>query len=145
MGTWRPGRREVAIALVGYAALLAVVLLAPSSHAQSSSAGWLADLAARCGAPAWAVTQGRTEFVCNALILMPLAALGSWLWPRSSWQDWTAYTFAIAVGIEFAQGLLLPARTASFADVVANTLGGLAGAAVAGVVRWRLRGGRSSA
>ena len=125
----------------------AVVLLAPTSDSQSQGAGLLGDLADAVGVPGRFTTQARVEFVCNALILMPVSALGSLLWPRTTWRDWTAYVFVIAGGVELLQGLLLSARTASFVDVVANTLGGLGGAAVvAAWRRWRRwQRGRSAA
>jgi len=124
--------------LVAYCAFLAVVLLAPTAGPQSSSVGGLETLVQRLGAPAAFTGPGRVEFVCNALILMPVSALGSLRWPRTTWRDWTAYAFVIAGGVEVVQGLLLPARSASFVDVVANTLGGLGGAAAVALLRrWR--------
>ncbi|MGB0101357.1 MAG: VanZ family protein, partial [Nocardioides sp.] len=65
----------------------------------------------------------------------PVAALGSLIWSRLTWQEWTAYAFVGAGLVELTQGLLLPDRSATFSDVVANTLGGLIGAAVVAVVR----------
>lgn len=124
------------MALVVYSAFLAVVLLAPTSGTQSQSASWLGDLALWLGVPDHLVTQARAEFLANALILMPVSALGSLVWPRTTWRDWTAYAFIIASAVEVAQGLLLPQRSATFADVVANTLGGLGGAAAVALTRW---------
>ena len=43
--------------------------------------------------------------------------------------------FVIASGVELTQGLLLTDRTASYEDIVANTLGALLGAALVAVVR----------
>jgi hypothetical protein len=137
-------RRWVAAALVAYSLGLAFVLLVPNSEVPTSSSIWLADLAARSGAPAWAVEPARFEFVANALILMPVSALGSLLWPRTTWRDWAAYAFVIAGFVELVQGLLLPDRSATFVDVVANTLGGLGGAAFVAAV-CRLAGGGSPA
>jgi glycopeptide antibiotics resistance protein len=133
VGTRR--RRELAIILVVYSAFLAVVLLAPTSGTQSESASWLSDLALSLGVPDRFTSQPRIEFVCNALILMPVSALGSLVWPRTTWRDWTAYAFVISGFVELIQGLVLPQRTATFVDVVANTLGGLGGAVVVMVVR----------
>lgn len=121
--------------LVGYSALLAVALLAPTSGTQSELAQWVADLGRTVGFGPETATQARAEFLCNALILAPVALLGSLLWPRTTWRDWTAYGFLIAGSVELIQGLLLPDRTASFTDVVANTLGCLLGAGVVAVVR----------
>lgn len=122
-------RRWEVLGLLAYSALLAVALLAPTSATQSSMAGWIAG--------DW-LTQARAEFVCNALILVPVSALGSLVWPRTTWRDWTAWTFVAVVLVEAAQGLVLPHRTPAPVDVVANTLGGLAGAVVILGVR-RLR------
>lgn len=122
-------------ALAAYGIFLSFVLFAPSSGTQSEAASWLGDVARVVGAPDRLTTQPRIEFVCNALILMPLSALGSLVWPRTTWRDWAAYAFVIACAVEVSQGLLLSGRTASFVDVVANTLGGLGGAAVVAVLR----------
>jgi glycopeptide antibiotics resistance protein len=128
-------RQTLAGALVVYSAALAFILLVPSGAVPSGGASWTAELAGRLGAPAWAVEPSRWEFLANALILMPLSALGSLVWPRTTWRDWTAYAFVIAGAVELIQGLALPARSATFVDVVANTLGGLGGAAFVLVVR----------
>jgi glycopeptide antibiotics resistance protein len=130
-------QRRLTVALVAYSAVLALVLLAPTSGPQSTSARWVADLATGVGVPERIATESRVEFVLNAVILMPVSALGSLRWPRTTWRDWTAYAFVIAGAVELMQGLFLPARSAAFVDVVANTLGGLGGAvAVALVRRW---------
>jgi glycopeptide antibiotics resistance protein len=138
------GRRELAVVLVVYSAFLAATLLAPTSGTQSEGASRLGDLATSLGLPGRLTTQPRIEFVCNALLLMPVSALGSMIWPRTTWRDWTAYAFVIAGLVELIQGLVLPHRTATFVDVVANTLGGLGGAAVVMVLRG-LRGRRTGA
>jgi glycopeptide antibiotics resistance protein len=122
-------RGQLAIALAAYGVFLGLVLLAPTSGPQSTSAGWVADLVISLGVPERIATGARVEFVLNAVILMPVSALGSLLWPRTTWRDWTAYAFVIAAGVELTQGLFLPDRSATFVDVVANTLGGLGGAA----------------
>jgi VanZ like protein len=137
-------RRTIAVALAAYSAALAFILLVPSGAVPSDGASWTSDLADRLGAPAWALDPARWEFACNALILMPVSALGSLLWPRTNWRDWTAYAFVIAGAVELVQGLLLPERSATFVDVVANTLGGLGGAVAVALWRW-LRSGRTAA
>jgi len=131
-------RHSIVVALVAYGAALAFVLLVPAAAVPSSGASWTADLADRLGAPAWMVEPSRWEFLANALMVTPVPALGSLLWPRTTWRDWTAYAFVAAGAVELAQGLFLPARSATFVDVVANTLGGLLGAAAVWLAR-RLR------
>ncbi len=73
----------------------------------------------------------RVEVLMNAVIIAPLSFLGSRVWPRLRWQDWTAYAFVGATTVELVQGLLLPGRQASFSDIVANTFGALLGALLA--------------
>jgi glycopeptide antibiotics resistance protein len=134
-------RRAIAVALVVYSALLAVALLAPTSGTQSSMASWVADLGRALGFSAQTATQERAEFLCNVAILAPISLLGSLIWPRTTWRDWTAVGFLVAGSVELAQGVLLPGRTASATDVVANTLGCLAGALVIWISRRRKVGG----
>lgn len=133
-------RRVLLGLLVAYAVSLAVALLAPSSGTQSDLAREAAELAIRAGLDPMQVTQARAEFVCNALILVPVSGLGALIWPRSTWRDWTAAAFVLACAVEVLQGLLLPGRHPSAVDVVANTLGGLAGALAGTVVRAAVRG-----
>jgi hypothetical protein len=121
-------RRAARVALAAYAAFLAFVLLNPSADVPSSSVSWLAETASRIGLPGPLVVPGRVEFVANVLILIPLSFLGSVLLPRLTWRDWTAYGFVLSGTVELVQALLLPARSATFADVVANTSGALLGA-----------------
>ena len=75
------------------------------------------------------------EFIVNVGVIAPAAALGSVVWPRTTWRDWTAYGFLFSASIELTQGLLLPTRSARFDDIVANTLGALVGAALVLLVR----------
>lgn len=125
-----PARRAAAIALATYVLVLAFVLLNPLGQVPTSAASWTSDAAERLGAPGWVVDEYRWDFGCNVLILVPLSALGSVIWPRSTWQSWTAYGFLVSAAVELVQGPLLPQRSATFADIVANTLGCLVGAAV---------------
>jgi VanZ family protein len=121
-------RRAARVALVAYAGCLAFVLLNPSADVPSNSVAWLAEVAASTGLPGPLVEPSRVEFIANVLILIPLSFLGSALLPLLSWRDWAAYGFVLSGSVELAQALLLPARSATFADVVANTSGALLGA-----------------
>ncbi|GAA1758071.1 hypothetical protein GCM10009795_000550 [Nocardioides hankookensis] len=107
------------VALLVYSVLLGIALLAPTSGDQSTMASWIA---------VGSVSQAQAEFLCNIAILAPVSALGSLIWRRTTWRDWTAYAFVLACAVELTQGIFLGERTASATDVVANTLGGLAGA-----------------
>jgi glycopeptide antibiotics resistance protein len=131
-------RRWLVVALVAYAAALAVALLAPTSGTQSSMASVFVRMGTAVGLSPETATQARAEFLGNALILVPVAALGSLVWRGTTWREWTAYAFVLATAVELTQGLLLSARTASASDVVANTLGGLGGAVLVAAARWGL-------
>ena len=132
-------RRALLVAIVIYSALLGVALLAPTSGTQSTMASWASDLGTWIGFSTETANQGRAEFLCNVAIVAPVSALGSLVWPRTTWRDWTAYTFLLAGIVELTQGLVLSSRTASYVDIVANTLGGLVGAAAVLVGAWLVR------
>jgi hypothetical protein len=135
-------RRRLVGALVVYSVLLGIALLAPTSGTQSTMASWVSHLGTGAGFASETASQSRAEFLCNAAILAPVSALGSLIWARTTWRDWTAYAFVIACGVEITQGAVLPGRTASQVDIVANTLGGLIGAV--GVLAARRLLGRQS-
>jgi hypothetical protein len=138
-------RRTARVALAAYAVFLAFVLLNPSADVPSSSVAWVAEVGTGLGLPGPLAEPSRVEFICNVLILVPLSFLGSVLLPRLGWRDWTAYGFVLSGTVELLQAVLLPARSATFADVVANTSGALVGAVaftVAVRAHDRLRYGR---
>ena len=122
--------RRAGVLLAVYALVLAVVLLSPTSTFQTASVVRLDDLVAPVLPDGW-VSFTRVEVLMNILIVAPLTFLGSLVWPRLRWQDWTAYVFLGAAAVELVQGTLLPGRDASFTDVFANTAGALLGAALA--------------
>ncbi|QIG44679.1 VanZ family protein [Nocardioides anomalus] len=128
-------RRVLWAALLVWCGVLALALLAPSSAEQSALVEHVRDVGLRLGFSPETATPVRAEFLANAAILAPVSALGSLLWARTRWQDWTAIAFVLSTGVELFQGLFLSHRTPSTVDVVANTLGGLAGALVVEVVR----------
>ena len=139
-------RRGLLIVLVGYSALLGVALLAPTSGTQSAMASWVSDLGIWVGFSPETANQARAEFLCNVAILAPVSALGL--------ADLAAHDLARLDGVRVRgrrprrahPGAGAPGRTASYVDIVANTLGGLVGA----VVCWRrgaqppANGGRNS-
>ena len=67
----------------------------------------------------------------NVVAFVPLSLLGSLLWTRPTWRDWTAVGFVVSFAVEVVQAVALDARQATNADVVANTLGMLVGALLA--------------
>ena len=120
--------------MAAYCVLLLGVLLGPAS-VPTDGVGWIGDVAARLGAPDRLLVPSRVEFVVNVGVIAPAAALGSVVWPRTTWRDWTAYGFLFSASIELTQGLLLPTRSARFDDIIADTLGALLGAAFGLLVR----------
>ena len=131
----RRARTAVLAALVAWVVLLAVVLLAPSSSGPDWVILHLADALGRLGLPEVLTHPGRVESMLNVVAFVPLALLGSLLWPRPSWRDWTAVGFVVSFLVEVVQALALGDRQATNADVVANTLGMLVGALLAVLVR----------
>jgi glycopeptide antibiotics resistance protein len=135
--SWGPWAARTLLAV--YSALLALALFSPSSEHQSSAVAHLGSLLTSLGVPSRLVTYPRLSVVMNAAIIVPVTFLGSLSFPSWSWRDWTAAGFLVAVVVELAQGLLLPGREATFSDIVANTMGALAGALVVALVRPMLR------
>src|SRR5213078_894016 len=117
------------VPLLVYVLVLAVVLFSPTSHVQAALVNDLVRAFRAVLPDSWA-TFTRVEVLMNAVIIAPLSLLGSRVWPRLRWQDWTAYAFVGASCVELVQGLLLPGRQASFSDIVANTIGAMLGALV---------------
>ena len=118
--------------LLGYAVLLAVVLFSPTSTVQSALVGDLVQVL-RFALSDRVVTFSRAEVAMNAVIIAPLSFLGTQAYRQLRWQDWVAYGFLGATLVEVVQGVLLPARQASFSDIVANATGALLGAVLARV------------
>ena len=131
--------RVVGVLLSVYLVLLLVALLAPESGRQSEAVLWFQHVLARIGIDGPRVTYDRLEVVSNALIVVPVVLMGSVIRPDWTWRNWTAVAFVGALAVETVQGVLLPDRQAAFSDVVANTVGALAGALLFRLVRPMLR------
>ncbi|MCD4533732.1 VanZ family protein [Nocardioides sp. cx-169] len=130
-------RRGARVLLPCYLAVLLFALLAPSARTPSASVGWLGRALERLGAPEQLLEPSRVEFLANVAILVPAVVLGAVVWAAPSWRDWTAYGFVFSGGVEVVQALLLEERSATYVDVVANTLGALVGGLLVAVVRRR--------
>jgi glycopeptide antibiotics resistance protein len=131
--------RHARVLLGSYSALLAMALFWPNSNYQSGAVVQLEVFLEWIGVPARFVAFNRLEVLMNVAIIAPVTFLASLVRPSWSWRDWTATGFLVALGVEFAQGLLLPGRQAAFSDVVANTAGALGGALVVASSRLMLR------
>lgn len=117
--------------LAGYVLFLAVVLTeynpTVATDVVARLEAWLEDN----GAPAAMTGSGRVEFLLNAAMFAPIVFLAALTFPRHPWANWVVYAFVASAAVELYQGVYLPPRSATFVDVVANTLGGLVGALVA--------------
>jgi glycopeptide antibiotics resistance protein len=135
-GTTR-GRRLAVVGFVGYAVVLAWILLWPSADIATWVVEHVAGALSGLGSSDGLVTGSRVEFALNALMVAPLLVLAALLWPRVGWERWTAYAFVASCTVELTQGLMLPMRSAQLADVVSNTLGAGAGAILGHLVLQR--------
>jgi VanZ family protein len=88
------------------------------------------------------VRIGSPEFVANILLFVPLGLLLRLAVPRAGWLGAAVIGGAVSVAIEVLQ--MWSPRVSDPRDVVANTLGALAGAligvVVSAVARWTQRG-----
>ena len=136
-------RTTVSTALAVWVGLLAVVLLAPSSAGPDWVIVHLSDALSGLGLPGALASPQRVEWILNVAAFVPLALLGSLIWPRPTWRDWTAAGFVASLLVEAFQAVALGARQATHADVVANTLGMLLGALL-GLLARRILGASAS-
>ena len=120
-------------ALLAYGVVLVIVLLNPSPAAGSELVARFVSLGTRLDLPAALIEGARVEFMLNVVAFMPLSLLGSLLRPHVTLSAWTAAGFAGSLLVEMIQ-TLLPDRSATHSDIVANTLGAALGAMVAWIV-----------
>ncbi|HYJ27126.1 MAG TPA: VanZ family protein [Nocardioides sp.] len=133
--TLRPATRTaLGVALALWVALLAVMLLAPSNDLADRLIDTVASAADTIGVPAALAATGRVEAGLNVVAFVPVTLIGSMLWPRPTWRDWATGGFIVSLLVEVVQAVALDDRTATHADVVANTLGALVGAVLGAVV-----------
>lgn len=126
--------------MVAWGLVVVVFLLSPSAGPASGTVGWVADLAHAVGFSEVVLTGSRVEFALNALAIAPLAFLGMWAFPVTTWRDWTAYGFLASMTVEATQLVFLSARSAEVEDVVANTAGAFLGAVIGWSSRLNQRG-----
>jgi glycopeptide antibiotics resistance protein len=77
------------------------------------------------------ITYAHIESTANVLLFVPLGMLLTLLLRPSRFWMPPLICFAASVFIELSQGALLAHRFASLGDVIANTIGGLVGTAIA--------------
>lgn len=131
-------RRAAATLMVAYLAVVAWVVFWPSAGPATSSVVWMADVLGSIGAPAW-MSGAIVEFLANIALFVPLSFLGSLLIVSWSRPRWLLIGFCASAVIELGQLAVLPDRSATIVDVVANTLGALLGAALVLPLHNRIR------
>jgi hypothetical protein len=130
-----PGRRWRLLAWAGLAAILATTLY-PTPGAQSG-ADRTPLLCLVCG------ESGGTDVILNLLLFIPFAIglrLSGWTWGRV-----TLACAALSFGVELCQYLWIPGRDASLSDLLTNTTGGSAAAAIAPLLRAAIAPGQRDA
>jgi glycopeptide antibiotics resistance protein len=80
------------------------------------------------------VTYNELESFANVVLFLPLGLLVALILPTGRWWLLVLGLIVVSGSIELAQALV-PGRVASVLDVLANVTGGLAGIAVAGLIR----------
>ena len=130
-------RRVAAGLAVVYAGCAAFIVFWPSSTPSSDSVNVMTEGLYGLGFPDW-ISRSMVEFAANIALFVPLSLLGSVLLDRWGWKFWLLAGLAASGAIELGQLLFLGGRSATVVDVVANTLGAVAGAVVAGALRTRL-------
>ena len=129
-------RRWLAIGLAAATVGVAVFVLGPTGELPIRVVEGTSARLESLGLPGWATDTTVWELVYNVLLFVPVAFTCATLWRRVTLLRWTLLGLAASVLIETVQAVLLADRTPQLRDLVANTLGALAGAALARVV-WR--------
>jgi VanZ family protein len=130
-GIARPSA-TVALAILAALVVVAVPTLTPTPRAVPSS-----ELCIICG------SLGGVDFVLNVVLFTPLGAA---VWnARRRLQDALIAGLLVSVVIELLQLRIIVGRDATLGDILANTAGSVAGAAIAlGFTRWRDVTGRAA-
>lgn len=121
------------VLFVVYLVALGFVVLWPT-HVDDNAAGGFVDALVQRGReqgwlPAW-FTYAVLEWVSNVIMFLPFGFLLFLLLPKNLRSLVLLCGFLTTCGIEFVQ-LLMPERTSSWLDIVANTCGTVFGATTA--------------
>lgn len=124
-------RGSAALLLVLYGVFLGAVLTQYNPTVAVDVVARVSDWLTAQGVPEVFAEPERVEFGLNALMFSPVVLLLALVFPGHPWANWVVYSFVASGAVELWQGVFLPPRSAQMVDVVANTLGGLLGAALA--------------
>jgi len=118
-------RGWVIAALIGYAGIVAAIVLLPVGYGNITNAidSWI-----RFGLGITFFGAGWVGFVANILMFVPLGLLLTLLF-RARWHG-VALALALSVTAELAQAFI-PSREPSLRDVLANAVGAAIGAVIA--------------
>jgi glycopeptide antibiotics resistance protein len=128
--------RFVAVLTIMYVVVVLVVTLWPTAVDRGVDPyidRVLQELHQR-GVPTF-VDYGFIEFTANIVFFVPVGFLLGILLPYRFWFLAVVFGAVLSVAVETAQGLFLPGRVSSLADVLANTTGAVVGCTVAVAVR----------
>lgn len=121
----------VRLSLALYIAMLAVIGFYPTPVDRPVDAALFRVIAWSARHGLAFVTYARIETDANILLFVPFGLLLTLMLKPQHW--WWAPVICLAAStvVELGQGILLPHRFSSLADVLANTVGGIIGTAVA--------------
>lgn len=134
------------LALAVEAVVTAWLVLNPSPAVPTAAVLDLSEWLAGLGVPSRIADGSVVEFVLNVALFVPIGATLRLLVRPVPWWAWPVVGFVLSSAIELSQLAFLDARSATWRDVWANTIGlalGAAGAAAA-VLLWRQRRRRPS-
>jgi glycopeptide antibiotics resistance protein len=81
------------------------------------------------------VTYDQLEWAANVILFLPFGLLIALMLRTKHWGILAVGIVVASTVIEVGQAVFLPGRVASFADILANTLGGMIGIGLAGLIR----------
>ncbi len=122
-----PWRNLLIGAYIVYLSAVVYLVWAPNPSVPGRSVLSLVDVAAWFGV---VISSSAAERALNVLMLVPLSLLGGLLLRRLTFSDWVVAGFALSATVEIVQRIVLPTRSGSARDIVANTLGSLIGALI---------------
>ncbi|WP_043670313.1 VanZ family protein [Clavibacter michiganensis] len=135
----RVHRRQAAVLLLAYVALIALLTLTPDSVDRGVYPYLMRGVlfAQHHGIPGFRYSM--IEEAANVALFVPLGMLGVLALGRRRWWLVAVAGTVLSASVELAQGAFLPGRVASLGDVATNGLGALLGAVLATLLARRTR------
>lgn len=135
--------RALLAAYAVYLLAAAYMVFWPQPDTPAGTVSHLADAMATVGLGFISGTM--IEFVLNVILFVPMTLLGVLTWPRVNPIQWVLLGVAATGFIEVLQFLVLPDRSATLSDLIANTLGAVIGVDLGLRLRWLLERRTSTA